>query len=285
MGACRGGRPRPAGGAQPGEAARARGAAARSGDSVVARGKGSSLAGRGGCGRGGGQRSGQCAADDGQPAGRDARVPARARGGGAHTARRARPGLIPLLCRSSGAGQGPHPSGRLRGARLWPRVAVLVGDDWVPPAHDRSRAGHRARASARGRDAGRLRTGRAACLCDRQHRRLPSVRLAASAQADRARLPPGVPDRAAGHGPRPDHPGTWRRALPGPADGHGCGPVLVRLDDGPRRLVRLREGHARCAGDARHQPARGLPGRAHVRCRAGRPHALRGLAPSGTGER
>ena len=71
---------------------------------------------------------------DGRPAGCHARVPARARGGGPDAARRARPGLDDSYRRDPGArrAQRGRAAGRLRGARLRPRVAVLVGDDRVP---------------------------------------------------------------------------------------------------------------------------------------------------------
>ena len=275
----------PAGRTQPRAAAHAGSTAARSGDPGLAAGPGRPAAARGRAATG--KRPDGRADDDGQPARDDARLSARARSGGADAARRAWPGLGHLRRRAGGLGraEADPPGRRVRSARLRPRVAGVVGDHRLSRAHDRVPARDRRRSPARGRAADGLRAARAARLRDRQHRRLPAVRLAAAAQARRARLSARVPDRPAGARARADPAGARRRALPGGADGDRDRPLLVRLVGSPGRLVLLRGIHPQRARDARDQPARRLPGRARLRRRAGRARALRGLAASGAGHR
>ena len=180
----------------------------------------------------------------------------RATGGcGPVAARRAPPGLDAASGRNAGAraarrGRAP---GRVRCARLRAGVAVLGCDLRFAGAHDRKRPDDDARARARDRAAHRLRSRRAARVRRRQHRRLPAVRVAAAAQGDRARLSAGLSQRAPGARARPHPARARRRTLSGHPHGDAERTVLVRLVGYPDRLVSLRAGHARPAGDAGRQ--------------------------------
>ena len=164
-------------------------------------------------------------------------------------------------------------------------MAVLEGDGRPSRAPDRHLARHRAGADARRRQKIRLRHRHGGRVRHRQRRRLPVVRLAAVAARGRARLPPGLPDHPARSGARPHPVRSRRRALSRDPHGDGDRPVLVRLGDRARGLVRVRSHHPGRARAARRQRAGELSDRPLVWGGAGRPQPVRRLAPSGPRER